>query len=134
VRERRLRRYVLVFHERVSEIDYNGARKLSMNSLGGIPIGRPAKPEEVAHLVAFLASARAASITGTEYVIDGGTVRQCEVCPTRSIYPTRPSFGFTILDTELPCSFVSRMATSTMARARSSARIIWLGNDKRNAE
>jgi NAD(P)-dependent dehydrogenase (short-subunit alcohol dehydrogenase family) len=54
--------------------DYNGARKLLMNSLGGIPIGRPAKPDEVAHLVAFLASSRAASITGTEYVIDGGTV------------------------------------------------------------
>jgi NAD(P)-dependent dehydrogenase (short-subunit alcohol dehydrogenase family) len=28
----------------------------------------------VAHLVAFLASSRAASITGVEYVIDGGTV------------------------------------------------------------
>jgi NAD(P)-dependent dehydrogenase (short-subunit alcohol dehydrogenase family) len=28
----------------------------------------------VADLIAFLASARAASITGTEYVIDGGTV------------------------------------------------------------
>ena len=54
--------------------DYDGARKLLMNSLGGIPIGRPAKPDEVAHLVAFLASSRAASITGTEYVIDGGTV------------------------------------------------------------
>jgi NAD(P)-dependent dehydrogenase (short-subunit alcohol dehydrogenase family) len=54
--------------------DYNGARTLLMNSLGGIPIGRPAKPDEVADLVAFLASSRAASITGTEYVIDGGTV------------------------------------------------------------
>ena len=54
--------------------DYEGARKGLMDSLGGIPIGRPAKPKEVADLVAFLASSRAASITGTEYVIDGGTV------------------------------------------------------------
>jgi NAD(P)-dependent dehydrogenase (short-subunit alcohol dehydrogenase family) len=50
------------------------ARQMVMASLGGIPIGRPAKPREVADLVAFLASPRAASITGTEYVIDGGTV------------------------------------------------------------
>src|SRR5260221_3643424 len=54
--------------------DYEGARKFLMDSLGGIPIGRPAKPNEVADLIAFLASPRAASITGTEYVIDGGTV------------------------------------------------------------
>jgi NAD(P)-dependent dehydrogenase (short-subunit alcohol dehydrogenase family) len=54
--------------------DYDGARRMLMDSLGGIPIGRPAKPSEVAELVAFLASPRAASITGTEYVIDGGTV------------------------------------------------------------
>jgi len=53
--------------------DYQAARKGLMASLGGIPIGRPAKPKEVADLVAFLASPRAASITGTEYVIDGGT-------------------------------------------------------------
>jgi len=54
--------------------DYEGARKALMDSLGGIPIGHPAQPREVADLVAFLASSRAASITGAEYVIDGGTV------------------------------------------------------------
>ena len=59
---------------RKNRTDYEGARKIVMASLGGIPLGRPAKPKEVADLVAFLASSRAASITGTEYVIDGGTV------------------------------------------------------------
>jgi len=55
-------------------IDENAARDRLMASLGGIPIGRPAKPREVADLVAFLVSPEAASITGTEYVIDGGSV------------------------------------------------------------
>jgi NAD(P)-dependent dehydrogenase (short-subunit alcohol dehydrogenase family) len=50
------------------------ARQRLMDSLGGIPIGRPAKPGEVADLIAFLVSPRAASITGSEYVIDGGTI------------------------------------------------------------
>ena len=59
---------------RKNRIDYEGARQMVMDSLGGIPIGRPAKAREVADLVAFLVSPRAASITGTEYVIDGGTV------------------------------------------------------------
>ncbi len=54
--------------------DYASARQGVMDALGGIPIGRPGLPEEVAELVAFLVSRRAASIHGSEYVIDGGTV------------------------------------------------------------
>jgi NAD(P)-dependent dehydrogenase (short-subunit alcohol dehydrogenase family) len=54
--------------------DYEGGKKIIMDSLGGIPIGRPSRPEEIANLLAFLASPRAATITGTEFVIDGGSV------------------------------------------------------------
>ena len=54
--------------------DQETARQQLMASLGGIPIGRPAKPGEVADLIAFLVSDRATAINGTEYVIDGGTV------------------------------------------------------------
>ncbi|WP_238369562.1 SDR family oxidoreductase [Heliomarina baculiformis] len=49
-------------------------KQMIMDSLGGVPIGRPSKPEEIANLIAFIASDRAGTITGTEYVIDGGTV------------------------------------------------------------
>lgn len=54
--------------------DIEAGKRMIMESLGGIPIGRPSKPEEVASLIAFLASDRAGTITGAEYVIDGGTV------------------------------------------------------------
>jgi len=54
--------------------DDEGGKQIIMRGLGGIPLGRPAKPSEVADLIAFLVSPRAASITGTEYVIDGGTI------------------------------------------------------------
>jgi NAD(P)-dependent dehydrogenase (short-subunit alcohol dehydrogenase family) len=65
------------FAERLADqagTDYEGGKKIVMDSLGGIPLGRPAKPREVADLIAFVASARESSITGTELVIDGGTV------------------------------------------------------------
>lgn len=55
-------------------VDVATARRGVMDSLGGIPIGRPAWPEEVADLIGFLASSRAASVHGHEYIIDGGTV------------------------------------------------------------
>jgi NAD(P)-dependent dehydrogenase (short-subunit alcohol dehydrogenase family) len=63
--------------KRLGEEDGGGVeagKRRIMASLGGIPIGRPSTPGEVASLIAFLASDRAASITGAEYVIDGGTV------------------------------------------------------------
>lgn len=54
--------------------DYEGGKQIIMKSLGGIPLGRPAKPREVADLIAFVISSRANAITGAEFVIDGGTV------------------------------------------------------------
>lgn len=54
--------------------DLEGGRQIIMRSLGGIPLGRPARPQEVAELIAFLASPRAGAISGSEHLIDGGTV------------------------------------------------------------
>jgi NAD(P)-dependent dehydrogenase (short-subunit alcohol dehydrogenase family) len=50
------------------------ARQSVLTALGGIPLGRAAEPREVAELIAFLASDRAAAIHGSEHIIDGGTI------------------------------------------------------------
>lgn len=63
--------------ERIAEssnITIEEAKQGVMDALGGIPYGRPAQPEEVAEFIGFLVSPRANYLTGTEYVIDGGTI------------------------------------------------------------
>jgi len=54
--------------------DRAAAKQSILDALGGIPLGRPADPAEIAELIAFIASDRAPILHGTEITIDGGTV------------------------------------------------------------
>ena len=49
-----------------------GARQQIIARSGGIPLGRTGRPAEIAELVAFLASDRAAFASGADYFLDGG--------------------------------------------------------------
>jgi NAD(P)-dependent dehydrogenase (short-subunit alcohol dehydrogenase family) len=55
-------------------ISEDAARRQIMDMLGGIPVGRPGTPEEVAELACFLASDRAGFVVGADYILDGGTM------------------------------------------------------------
>ena len=56
-------------------ISRNEAEAELLETIGGVPLGRPGGPGEVAHLVSFLVSDAASYITGAEYVVDGGNNR-----------------------------------------------------------
>jgi NAD(P)-dependent dehydrogenase (short-subunit alcohol dehydrogenase family) len=56
-------------------VDADAARKTIIAGIGGFATGRFTTPEEVAALITFLASARAANITGANYLIDGGLIK-----------------------------------------------------------
>jgi NAD(P)-dependent dehydrogenase (short-subunit alcohol dehydrogenase family) len=56
-------------------VDPDTAREKIVAGMGGIPTGRFTTPEEVAVLIALLASPRTANVTGSNYVIDGGLIK-----------------------------------------------------------
>jgi NAD(P)-dependent dehydrogenase (short-subunit alcohol dehydrogenase family) len=56
-------------------VDADTARDAVVASIGGFATGRFTTPEEVAALIAMLASERIANVTGANYVIDGGLIK-----------------------------------------------------------
>ena len=56
-------------------VDADTAREQVIAGIGGFATGRFTTPEEVATLVALLASDRTANVTGANYVIDGGLIK-----------------------------------------------------------
>jgi NAD(P)-dependent dehydrogenase (short-subunit alcohol dehydrogenase family) len=61
------------FFTRTPGVDVEAARE---RSVAGIPLGRAARPEDIAGVVSFLASDDAAYVTGQTIVVDGGATVQ----------------------------------------------------------
>jgi len=58
-----------------SGVDVDTARETVIAGIGGFATGRFTTPEEVATLVALLASERTGNVTGANFVIDGGLIK-----------------------------------------------------------
>jgi glucose 1-dehydrogenase len=58
------------------DADVEAKPEMEKALMGEIPLGRWAKPEEVAGLAVYLASDEAGYVTGSTYFIDGGMLRQ----------------------------------------------------------
>ncbi|HEY0118956.1 MAG TPA: SDR family oxidoreductase [Cellulomonas sp.] len=59
---------------RAHGVDETEGWAILLASLGGVPAGRFARPEEIAEVVGFLVSDAGAFVMGADIVVDGGTV------------------------------------------------------------
>lgn len=67
-------RYHQIVDAAIAKSDDSATQAWQHYLTGDLPFGRPGRPEEIADLVVFLASARASYISGTVVNIDGGRI------------------------------------------------------------
>jgi len=60
--------------QQISGASEQAIRQQIMDMIGGIPLGRAGRPEDIAEMAAFLASDRGSFASGADYILDGGTM------------------------------------------------------------